>query len=339
MRTSIPEGGITLDDREVCFSASITSKSESRSSMSDSDSESERITRTSQPFSFTVRILMAEGGGKLIARGSALINPRGPVGPEGAKAVEVFLICPGMFESFVGIAKHFGASQSASGGDWVADSHHAHSRFQPRFPLSTARVESRVERSGTEFPARGVTLTLAFHPGSRFQPRGWTAGWRGVERSFLRGASRSLPLSTKAPAFNREGGEQDGEGVDGQLGPGPFLYVENRDPAPNTKQIPGPHRQNTRICPQKPRVFPTPIGTPIPPCLSKFGGAAPGLMCIDAMGGTVESREEVQEYAASGRKVPGGKDVSCVDRTHIRLLSTAQDKQSQQIRNLLMASE
>ncbi|KAJ6560660.1 hypothetical protein B0H10DRAFT_1833363, partial [Mycena sp. CBHHK59/15] len=26
----------------------------------------------------------------------------------------------GMFESFVGIAKHFGASQSASGGDWVA---------------------------------------------------------------------------------------------------------------------------------------------------------------------------------------------------------------------------
>ncbi|KAJ7463047.1 hypothetical protein B0H11DRAFT_1922984 [Mycena galericulata] len=172
------------------------------------------------------------------------------------------------------------------------DSRHAHSRFQPRLPLSTTRVDSRVERSGTEFPARGVTLTLAFNSSSRFRPRGWTAGWRGVERSFLRGVSRSLSLSTQAPAFNREGGEQGGEGVDGQLGPGPFLYVENRgwDLRPRI-----PNKYLAR--------------TPIPPCLSKSGGAAPGLKCIDAMGGTVESREEVKKYAASGRKVPGGKIV------------------------------
>ncbi|KAJ7495698.1 hypothetical protein B0H11DRAFT_1910450 [Mycena galericulata] len=153
---------------------------------------------------------------------------------------------------------------------------HTHSRFQPRLPLSTARVDSRVERSGTELPARGqpsrsVSLSTqapAFnreggqqggeewngvacegsagnkhepnartdsrHTQSRFQPRlplstaRVDTGWRGVERNFLRGVSRSLSLSTQAPAFNREGGEQGGEGVDGQLGPGPFLYVENR---------------------------------------------------------------------------------------------------------------
>ncbi|KAJ7429775.1 hypothetical protein B0H11DRAFT_1944241 [Mycena galericulata] len=186
------------------------------------------------------------------------------------------------------------------------------------------------EQNGVACEGTAVMLTLAFNPGYRFQLRGWTAGWRGVERSFLRGVSRSLSLSTQAPGFNCKGGEQGGEGVDGQLGPGPFLYAENwgqdlRPRIPNKYLVrarlrrrtdlctvfgaTGPHRQNTQICPQKPRICPTPIGTPIPPCLLKSGGAAPGLLCIDAMGGTVESREEVKEYAASGQKVPGGKDL------------------------------
>ena len=73
MRTSIPERGITLDDREVVFQ------------------RFDRITRTSLPFSFTVHNLMAEGGGKLIAGGSALINPGGPMVPEGTKG-SIFML-------------------------------------------------------------------------------------------------------------------------------------------------------------------------------------------------------------------------------------------------------
>ncbi|KAJ6553662.1 hypothetical protein B0H10DRAFT_1243975 [Mycena sp. CBHHK59/15] len=73
----IPGRGTALDDREVRWSASITSTSESPSS--GSGSESERSSKTSRPPSFKVRILISsEVWGTFTTWGSALTETGGP---------------------------------------------------------------------------------------------------------------------------------------------------------------------------------------------------------------------------------------------------------------------
>ncbi|KAJ7681398.1 hypothetical protein B0H17DRAFT_1138433 [Mycena rosella] len=101
-------------------------------------------TQVSAPIGDPVGTMGAKAGiWRVLAKKSAelgnIIHPIIVHKLAGCLAVEVFLVCRGTFEPFMGIGKHFGALQSASRGDWGGKKEGRKWSGLPRVPMCPNR--------------------------------------------------------------------------------------------------------------------------------------------------------------------------------------------------------